>query len=93
MLKASRAVTVKLKETPAVTVAGALMAKCVAVPGLTVIAEDDPVIVAVTVSVAVIVWLAAVFSVEAKVPVPWLRVALAGSTACPSVLVKCTVPL
>ncbi len=42
---------------------------------------DVPVIEAATVSVAVMVWLPAVFSVAEKVPVPFVSVALAGSTA------------
>src|SRR5438067_10773540 len=46
----------------------------------------------VTVSVAVTVWLPAVLSVTENVPVPPVRVALAGRTAWASVLVKCAVP-
>ena len=46
----------------------------------------------VTVSVAVIVWLPAVFSVTLNVPVPLVSVALAGRTAAASLLVKWTVP-
>ena len=53
---------------------------------------DVPVIEAVTVSVAVIVWLPTVFNVAEKVPVPLVSVEFAGSTAWASVLVKCTVP-
>ena len=52
-----------------------------------------PVIEAVTVSVPVMVWLPAVLSVALSVPVPFVSVEFAGSTACPSVLVKCTVPV
>ena len=52
-----------------------------------------PVIELVTVSVAVIVWLPAVLSVALKVPVPLVKVLLAGRTAAPSVLVKWTVPV
>ena len=51
-----------------------------------------PVIELVAVSVAVIVWLPAVFSVALKVPVPLVSVLLAGRTAWPSLLVKWTVP-
>ena len=47
---------------------------------------------AVTVSLAVIVWLPAVFSVAGKLPVPLVSVEFAGRTAWLSVLVKCTVP-
>ena len=48
---------------------------------------------AVTVSVAVSVWLPVVFKVAENVPAPLVKVAFAGSTACPSLLVKCAVPL
>ena len=58
----------------------------------TVIAADVPVIEPVTVSVAVIVCDPVVLSVAENVPVPAVSVALAGSTAWPSLLVKCTVP-
>ena len=51
-----------------------------------------PVIELVAVSVAVIVWLPAVFSVTLKVPVPLVNVALAGRIAALSLLVKWTVP-
>jgi hypothetical protein len=51
-----------------------------------------PVVAEVTVSVAVIVWLPAVFSVALKVPTPLVSVAFAGSTEAPSLLEKCTVP-
>ena len=59
---------------------------------VTKIGFEVPVIETVIVSVAVIVWLPTVFSVAEKVPVPFVSVELAGSTAWPSVLVKCTVP-
>ena len=49
--------TVKLKALPAVALAGALTAKCVADGALTVIVLLVPVIELLTVSVAVIVWL------------------------------------
>ncbi len=45
-----------------------------------------------TVSVAMMVWLPEVFRVAEKVPVPFVSVELAGSTALPSVLEKWTVP-
>ena len=51
-----------------------------------------PVMDEITVSAAVMVWLPAVTSVAANVPVPELRVELAGKVAAPSLLVKCTVP-
>jgi hypothetical protein len=53
---------------------------------------EAPVIEAVTVSVAVMDWLPTVFSVAENVPVPFVSIELAGSTAWPSVLVKCAVP-
>ena len=52
----------------------------------------EPVSEAVVVSVAVIVWPPAVFSVAEKVPVPLVKVESAGKVAAPSVLVKCIVP-
>ena len=42
----------------------------------------------ITVSVAVIVWLPAVFSVALNVPVPLVSVLVAGRRAWPSLLVK-----
>lgn len=92
LLKLS-AVMVKLNATPGVADAGAEMAKCVAAVLVTVIVLEVPVMELVTVSVAVMVWLPAVFSVELNVPTPLVKVLLAGNMAAPSVLVKCTVPL
>ena len=54
---------------------------------------EVPVIAGVTVSLAVSVWLPAVFSVALNVPTPLVRVASAGKTAAPSVEVKWTMPL
>ena len=51
-----------------------------------------PVIELLTVSVAVMVRLPAVFKVPLNVPLPFVRVELDGSVAAPSLLVKCTVP-
>jgi hypothetical protein len=65
--------------------------KCVAGP-LTLNAFDIPVIDVETVSVAVMVSLPEVLSVAEKFPTPLVSVELAGSTAFPSLLVKCTVP-
>ena len=81
-----------MKATPAVADAGAENAKCVARAALTAIAFDVPVIVALTVSVAVIVRLPAVRSVAEKVPTPFVSVASGGNVAAPSLLVKWTVP-
>ena len=53
---------------------------------------DVPVIEEFTVSVAVMVWFPAVFSVAENVPTPLVNVELAGNVAEPSLLVKCTVP-
>ncbi len=92
LLDESRAETVKLKAVPGVAVAGAVTKKCVAVPELTVMLEEVPVMEEVTVSVAVTVCVPRVFKVTEKVPEPFVRVAFAGNTACPSVLVKWTVP-
>ena len=56
------------------------------------IALEAPVIEGVAASEAVIVCAPAVFNVAEKFPTPFVSVELAGSTAWPSVLVKCTVP-
>lgn len=53
---------------------------------------EVPVMEAVTVSVAVMLWLPLVLSVTEKVPTPFVSVEFAGSKAWPSVLVKPTVP-
>jgi hypothetical protein len=92
LFEASNAVTVTLKAVPAVSGVAAVTLKCVAVPVLTTIAPEVPVIDEVTVSVAVMVWLPAVFSVAVNVLVPLVSVLFAGSVAAPSLLVKCTVP-
>jgi hypothetical protein len=72
--------------------AGAVTETCVAAPGFTVIDPLVPLIEDVTVSVAVIFRVPAVFRVAEKVPVPAVRLVSAGSVAAPSVLVKWTVP-
>jgi hypothetical protein len=88
-----KAVTVKFSAAPEVAVAGAETLKCVAIPeAATVMLPEVPVIDGVTVSVAVIVCVPLVFSVTEKVATPLVRVEFVGSTACPSLLVKCTVP-
>ena len=56
------------------------------------IALEAPVIEGVAASEAVIVCAPAVSNVAEKFPTPFVSVELAGSTAWPSVLVKCTVP-
>ncbi len=77
---------------PAVPLAGMLTVKWVAGPGATVSGFEVPVMPALTVSVAVMVWLPTVSKVSLKLPTPLVSVMLAGSTAWPSVEVKCTVP-
>ena len=58
------------------------------------IEADVPVIDAVTVSVAVMVWPPAVFMVAEKMPVPFTSFELGGDrTAWKSLLVTCTVPV
>jgi hypothetical protein len=59
----------------------------------TVIAPEMPVIDEDALSVTIIVCAAVLKSVTAKLPVPLLNVASAGSTARSSLLLKCTVPL
>jgi hypothetical protein len=85
---ASSAVTVTLNGNPVSDEDGAVTVKWVAAPGATAIAPLVPVMLDVTVSVAVIVLLPAVLSVAEKVPTPLVRVASDGSTAAPSVDVK-----
>jgi len=72
-------------------VAGVETVKCVAAAGVTVIGME-PVIEAATVSVPVIVWVPAVLRVAENVPVPLVKVELAGRVAAGSVEVKRTVP-
>jgi len=59
---------------------------------LTMIEFEVPVMEAVTVSVALIVWTPSVFSVTGRFAVPFVSVILAGKMASGSVLEKCTVP-
>jgi len=91
-LAALRAVTVMLRGTPAVPVPGALTEKWVVALVATATALDMPVMVPVTVSVAVMVWVPGVCKVTESVAVPAVSVVLAGRVALPSVEVKCTVP-
>jgi len=78
---------------PAVVEFGRLTVKCVVTAALTVTVADVPVIEEFTVSIAVTVWPPAVSKVKLNVPVPLVSVELPGSTAAPSLLVKCTVPV
>ena len=90
----SSAVTVKVKAAPAVALAGALMEKCVAVAVLTTATLLlTPVMPLFALSAARSTWLPTVLSVAVKVPTPFVRPLLAGSTAWPSLLLKCTVPV
>jgi hypothetical protein len=70
---------------------GPLTMKWVAAAARTVVVPV-PATLAVTVSVAVILWPPLVLRVAEKVPTPLVSVASAGSTAAGSVLVKWTVP-
>jgi hypothetical protein len=63
-----------------------------AAEALALIVFEVPVIDAVTVSVAVIVCPPTDFSAAGKVPVPFTSVESAGKSACPPVLLKCTIP-
>ena len=80
-----------MKDVPGLVVLGVETEKWVA-GSLTSIADEVPVIEAVTVSVAATVWLPAVPRVAEKVPVPFVSLELAGSTARLSLLEKWTVP-
>ena len=71
---------------------GALTTKCVAAAAATFTAPLLPAIEPLAVSVAVTVWLPAVFSVALNVPTPLVSVALAGRAAAASLLLKWTVP-
>ena len=82
-----------MKALPAVAVAGAETVKCVAGAVDTTMLAEVPVIADVTESVAVTVWLPAVFRVTEKVPTPLVSVEFAGRVALPSVVVKWTVPV
>ncbi len=86
MFEPSRAVTVKLREVPAVAGAGAVTEKWDAAPPRTLIESDVPAMEAVTESVAGMVWPPIVFSVAEKVAVPFVSVELAGRAAWLSVL-------
>lgn len=90
--KLSFAVTVKLNAVPAETDAGAVTTSAVADPADTVIFPEEPVIELVTVSIAAIICVPAVFTVALNVPVPFVSAELGGSTACASVLLNFTVP-
>ena len=72
--------------------AGALTTKCVAAMGDTITVALLPVSELIMVSVAVSVWLPAVFNVTLNVPTPLANVVLAGRVAAVSLLVKWTVP-
>ena len=97
--KESFAVTVMLNAVPAVCGELAVTVKVTVFAGLTVIPDDVPVMLAVTVSVAVMVCEPAVFRVAplVKVLAPLVSVASAGNplpaVAWPSVEVKWTVPV
>ena len=81
-----------MKAVPAVSGDTAVITNLVAAAALTVTVPDVPVMDDVVVSVAVIVWFPAVFSVAENVPTPFVNVESAGNVDPPSLLVKCTVP-
>ena len=92
LLFASLAVTVNVTALPAAALAGAAdhEVRCGRrVDGHVPLPVSEP----LTVSVAVIVWLPAVFKLTLKEPVPLVKVELAGSAAAASLLVKWTVPV
>ena len=93
LFDASRAVTVKLKDEPAVAVEGAETVKCVAGCTVTTMEFEVPVMELITVSVAVMVWVPPILRVAEKVPVPPVSVELDGKVASTSLLVKWTVPV
>jgi hypothetical protein len=95
LLNGSSAVTVKLNDVLAVTVPGALTAKCDAPAALTVIVPLTPAMLLVAVSAAESVCVPAVVKVAENVPTPDARVLLPGNTVkLPwSVLVNFTVPV
>src|SRR5271166_828459 len=73
--------TVRPKEVFGVTLAGGVVTtRVLSAAGLTVTEADETVIVEVTVSVAVTVWLPAVFRVTLKDPEPVVRVELGGNS-------------
>ena len=80
MPEPSMAVTVKLKAVPAMTIAGAVMEKPDG-PAATVIEVVAPVIVVLTMSVAVILWLPTVLNVAENVPWPPASAELTGKAA------------
>jgi hypothetical protein len=92
LLKASSAVTPAVSAVPEIAAEGALTLKWVATAAATTEDPEVPVMDALTVSVAVTLWVPAVLKVTPKVPVPDARVVLAGNSAALSVEVKCTVP-
>ena len=90
MLRSHRtdAVTVNKNRIPAPIVAGAASARWVAVAAAVAMKPEVPVIEAVALSAAVIVWVPAVFRVVEKVPRPFVRLVSAGRIDRPSLLVK-----
>jgi hypothetical protein len=85
-------VTATPKDFRVVTEPGVKMAKCVGALLTTLIMIGPLLIDVVVLSAAVRVVLVTVFSVAGKVPVPFVNTELGGSTAWPSLLVKCTIP-
>ena len=89
----SFAVTVTDPAVPAVVELGnPETVRLTALAALTVIPVCEPVMLLVTVSVAVIDCVPEVFKVKLKVPAPLVKPEFAGKVAWMSVEVKCTVP-
>ena len=78
---------------PATALAGAVTTNCEAAAAVTFTAPLVPVSKLLAVSVAVIVWLPAVFRVTVNVAEPLISLALAGKTAAGSLLLNWTVPV
>ena len=91
--KLSSAVSAGENAVFTVAVGGTFQTKLLAAAALTATRPLVPLMELVTVSVAVMVRLPAVFSVAENVPAPLVSVLSAGSTACASPLVKCTIPV
>jgi hypothetical protein len=69
------------------------MAKCVGALLTTLIMIGPLLIDVVVLSAAVMVVLVTIFRVAGKLPIPFVNAELAGSTAWPSLLEKCTIPV
>ena len=93
LFAASNALTVSGNVFRVWVALGPVTPMCVAAFVTTLIGLDVPFSEAVTVSLAVIVCMPSVLSVDWKLPVPLVSIEFAGNVACASLLVKCTVPV